>query len=189
MLSVCGYISALLSIIMIIPYCRDIFRLETKPERGSWFIWTVLGFIAFFSQMAKGASDSLWLTGGQTVAVLVIFTLSLRYGYGGLGKRDVRALIGAGFGLILWYMTKEASVAIFFVILVDSIGTLLTAMKAYRDPGSETLITWILSGTSGFFGMLAVGSMNFALLAYPLYILVANYVIVGTILLGKRRKR
>jgi len=173
---------------MILPYIRDIFRLETKPERGSWFIWTVLGFIAFFSQLAKGATDSLWLTAGQTASVFIIFVLSLKFGYGGLGKRDVRALIGAGVGLILWYLTREASFALVFVILVDSIGTFLTLMKSYKDPGSETLSTWVMSGTSGIFGMLAVGSFNLILLAYPFYIVLANYVIVGAILLGKRQK-
>ena len=188
MLQIFGYTSALLSIVMIIPYIRDIFRLETKPERGSWFIWTVLGFIAFFSQLSKGATDSLWLTGGQTVAVFIIFLLSFKYGYGGLGRRDVKALIGAGIGLILWYLAREATFALLFVILVDSIGTLLTLLKSYKDPESETLSTWVLSGTSGIFGMLAVGSFNLILLAYPLYIILANYVIVGAIILGKRHK-
>jgi len=188
MLQIFGYISVLLSIAMIFPYIRDIFRLETKPERGSWFIWTVLGFIAFFSQLAKGATDSLWLTVGQTTSVLIIFLLSLKYGYGGLGKRDIRALVGAGVGLILWYLTREASYALVFVILVDSIGTFLTLTKSYKDPGSETLSTWVMSGTSGIFGMLAVGSLNLILLVYPFYIVLANYVIVAAILLGSRHK-
>lgn len=174
---------------MIVPYVRDIFRLKTKPERGSWFIWTFLGFIAFFSQLAKGATDSLWLTGGQTAAVLVVFLLSLKFGYGGLGKRDSRALIAAGAGLILWYVTREATFAILFVILADSIGTLLTAFKAYEDPKSETFSTWIISAISGVFGAFAVGSFNLILLAYPIYIALANSVIVGAITAGKRRKR
>ncbi len=188
MLQLFGYTSALLSILMIIPYVRDIIKLKTKPERGSWLIWTVLGFIAFFSQLAKGATESLWLTVGQTLSVLIVFALSIKFGYGGVEKRDIKALIGAGFGLIVWYFTKEASYALIFVIFIDSIGTALTAIKSYKDPGSETLITWIMSGTSGIFGMLAVGSMNFILLAYPFYITIANYVIVATLLLGKSHK-
>lgn len=187
MLQIFGYVSALLSIVMIFPYIRDIFRLETKPERASWFIWTILGFIAFFSQLAKGATDSLWLTVGQTGSVLIIFLLSLKYGYGGLGKRDLRALAGAGIGLILWYITSEASFALFFVIFVDSIGTLLTVLKAYQDPGSETLSTWVISGTSGIFGMLAVGSLNPILLAYPLYLTLANYAVVVAMFLGNKK--
>lgn len=189
MLQIFGYTSALLSIIMIFPYVRDILRLKTKPERGSWIIWTVLGFIAFLSQLAKGATDSLWMTIGQTTAVLVIVLLSIKYGYGGLEKRDIRGLIGAGIGLILWYLTREASFALLFVILIDSIGTLLTLIKSYKDPGSETLSTWIMSGTAGFFGMLAVGSFDLILLAYPFYIMIANYAIVGAILLANKRNK
>lgn len=173
---------------MVVPYIRDIFRLKTKPERASWFIWTVLGFIAFFSQWAKGATDSLWLTGGQTLAVLIVVFLSIKYGTGGFSRRDIFALIAAGFGLILWYLTSDAIFALAMVILVDSIGSLLTAIKVYGDPGSETLSTWVMSGTSGIFGALAVGSLNPVLLAYPIYIFVANYLIVGTKLLGERKK-
>lgn len=139
MLLIFGYISAVLSIVMIIPYVRDILRHKTKPERGSWLIWSVLMFISFFSQMAKGATDSLWLTAGQTISVLTIFILSLKYGYGGLAKRDTKGLIGAGIGLVLWYLTKEAAIALIIVILVDGIGTYLSVIKSYEDPGSETL--------------------------------------------------
>lgn len=187
MLAIFGYISAILSILMVVPYIRDIFLLKTKPERASWFIWTVLGFIAFFSQLAKGATDSLWLTGGQTLAVLIIVLLSIKYGVGGLTKRDIRALIAAGIGLIIWHITKEAAWALLIVIAIDSVGTLLTAIKSYEDPGSETFSTWVISGTSGIFGALAVGALHPILLAYPLYIVIANYAIVVTMLLGKRK--
>lgn len=187
MLQIFGYTSAVLSIVMIIPYIRDILLKRAKPERGSWLIWTVLGFISFFSQMAKGATNSLWLTAGQTLSVFIIFLLALKYGYGGLAKRDTKALVGAGIGLILWYLTKEASIALFIVIIVDAIGTYLTARKSYEDPESETLTVWVISGTSGIFGMLAVGNIDPILLLYPFYIVVANYLIVAMILLGRRK--
>lgn len=187
MLQIFGYISAILSILMIVPYIRDILLLKTKPERASWFIWTVLGFIAFFSQLAKGATDSLWLTGGQTLAVLIIVLLSIQYGVGGLTKRDIKALIAAGIGLIIWFITKEAAWALLIVIAIDSVGTLLTAIKSYEDPESETISTWIISGTSGIFGTLAVGTFHPILLAYPFYIVFANYLIVVMILLGRRK--
>ena len=186
-LSIFGYLSAILSILMVVPYVRDILLLKTKPERASWFIWTVLGFIAFFSQLAKGATDSLWLTAGQTFAVFIIVILSIKYGVGGFTKRDIRALIGAGIGLILWFITKEAAWALILVIIVDSMGTLLTAIKSYEDPESETLSTWLMSGTSGIFGMLAVGTFEPILLAYPFYIVVANYLIVAMVLLGRKK--
>jgi hypothetical protein len=189
MLQFFGYISAILSIIMIFPYIIDIFKKTTKPERASWLIWTVLGFIAFFSQLAKGATDSLWLTAGQTIAVLIVFILAIKYGVGGLTKRDIKALIVAGIGLLLWFLTNEALYALLIVIAIDSIGVFLTTIKANKDPKSETMSTWILSGTSGIFGALAVGSFDPVLLLYPTYIIVANYVVVGAIILGKNQKK
>lgn len=187
MLQIFGYISAVLGIVMIIPYIRDMLLRRARPERGSWLIWTVLGSISFFSQMAKGATDSLWFTGAQTLAVLIIFIFSLKYGHGGLAKRDTKALIGAGVGLVLWYLTREASIALFIVILIDAIGVFLTAIKSYEDPGSETLTMWLMSSASGLFGAFAVGSFNPILLVYPLYIVVANLVIVAAVLLGRKR--
>ncbi|MEK7185475.1 MAG: hypothetical protein AAB726_02530 [Patescibacteria group bacterium] len=187
MLQIFGYISAFLSVIMVAPYIRDIFLKETKPERASWFIWTVLTSIAFFSQLAKGATDSLWLSGGQTLAVLIVFILSTKYGVGGLTKRDIKALIAAGIGLVIWYLTDEPAYALFIAIIIDAIGTFLTVIKAYQEPETETTSTFVMSGTSGIFGLLAVGSLNPILLAFPIYIIVANYSIVAAILLGKRK--
>ena len=174
---------------MVVPYIRDIFLLKTKPVRASWFIWTALGAIAFFSQLAKGATDSLWLVGGQTLAVLIVFLLSLKFGVGGLTKRDIKALIGAAVGLVLWYITDEPLWELFIVIVIDAIGAILTIIKSYDDPESETLSTWFMSGTSGILGALAVGSLNPILLVYPVYLMVANYAVVGAILFGRRRIR
>lgn len=184
-----GYISAVLSIIMVLPYIRDIFQKKTQPERASWLIWSVLGFIAFFSQLMKGATDSLWLTVGQTIAVFLVLLLSLKYGVGGLTRRDATALIAAGFGLVLWYFTSEPVYALLMVILVDRTGTFLTALKAYHEPQSETLITWVISGTSGIFGVLAVGSLNPILIAYPAYIVVANFLIALLLIAGRKQNR
>lgn len=189
MLQVFGYISAALSVLMVAPYIRDILKKKTKPERASWLIWTVLGLIAFFSQLAKGATDSLWLTAGQTLAVLLVFLLSIKYGSGGLDSRNIKALAAAVVCLIIWYLTQEAFFALCIVIVIDSIGTFLTLIKSYREPESETISTWFMSGSSGIFGMLAVGTLNPVLLLYPLYIVVANYAVVAAILIGKKRHK
>lgn len=189
MLQFFGILSAILTLICIIPYIRDIFNKTTKPERASWFIWTVLGSIAFFSQLAKGATDSLWLTAAQTLEVSIVFFLSLKFGTGGLTKRDIIALLVAALGLALWSITKEAAIALFLVIIVDGAGSVLTMLKSYEDPGSETLSTWILSGTAGFFGALAVGSWDFVLLSYPVYLWIINYIIAGSMILGYQKRR
>lgn len=187
MLEIIGLISGLITIIAVIPYIRDVIRKTTRPERASWFIWLVLGGIAFFSQMAKGATNSLWMTALSTISVLTVFLLSLKYGEGGLVKRDIIALIFSMFGLVLWYFTKDAITALIIVILVDLSGTVLTLIKSYKDPESETFSTWILASAAGLLGTISVGSINWALLIYPLYIFIANLAVVLAIILGKRK--
>ena len=183
-----GYFSALLSIIAVFPYIYDILKGNTRPERASWFIWTALGSIAFFSQLEKGATNSLWMVGTSTLCVLAVSLLSLKLGTGGFTKRDKVSLLIAAFGILLWFFTKEAAFALFITIFVDSIGSFLTTVKSYEDPESETISTWILASISGIFAALSVGEWSFILLIYPLYIFLANALVVTAILLGKRRK-
>ncbi len=189
MLEIFGIIAGLLSGVSYIPYLRDIFRKTTKPERASWLIWSVLTSIALFSLFAKGATNSLWQPAVESISVIVIFLLSLKYGVGGTTRRDVFILIAAGIGLILWYYTHEAALALYITVTVDATGTIPTLIKAYQDPGSETFSTWVLVAIGGIFAMLSVGKLNLVLLSYPFYIFAANGGTALAMILGRRKKK
>lgn len=188
MLQTLGLLGGLFALCSFIPYIRDILLLKVKPQRATFFIWTTLGAIAFFSQLAKGASNSLWLPGLETFGVLTTFILSIKYGVGGFNKKDYAALLIAAFGLIAWYFMKEAAVALYFVIFVDAIGLFLTIHKTYLAPESETHLAWILSAFGGFLSLISVGSFDIVLLSYPLYLMLANIAVVVAIQMGLRRK-
>lgn len=188
LLEILGIISGILAIIGHIPYIRDIILKRTKPERASWLIWSVLGGIAFFSQLAKGATNSLWL-GLDTVGVIVTVILSIKYGMGGFAKRDLFSLIFASIGIVLWFFTKEPIAALIIVILVDFAGAILTITKSYEHPETETLSTFVLCSIAGFFAVLAVGELNFPLLLYPFYIGVINGITALAIILSPRLSR
>ncbi|HEX3569144.1 MAG TPA: hypothetical protein VHT70_05750 [Candidatus Saccharimonadales bacterium] len=121
-----GVASGVLAAVAYVPYVRDIFKGDAKPERVSWFIWVVLACIAFFSQLAEGAHSSLWFTGLDSVGAVVIFLLALRYGAGGFTRRDKIGLLTAGIGLLLWYVTRHAAIALLLTIIVDASGAWLT---------------------------------------------------------------
>jgi len=182
-----GYLSGLLMFLAFLPYIRDILKKKTKPERASWFIWAMLGFIAFFSQLAKGASYSLYMTGVQAAGDLFIFILAIKYGLGGFEKRDRIALIFVVLSLVLWLFTREAIVALIMVILIDGTGGVLTIIKSYREPATETLSAWVFNTFSGLFACVAVGSLNPALLAFPIYIVVINFAIFMSIMFSRRK--
>jgi hypothetical protein len=90
---------------------------------------------------------------------------------------------------MFWIITREAAIALLFVILIDVAASVLTMIKSYESPGTETLSTWILSGTSGFFGALAVGSWDIILLSYPMYIFIINFLIAGAVIAGTQKNR
>lgn len=182
-----GYLSGIAIILSFFPYIRDIFLKKTKPERASWLIWGILGSIAFFSQLAEGASYSLIMTGVQTFGDLLIFVLAIKYGIGGFLKRDIASLIAVAFSLFLWYTTKEAAIALFIVIFVDAIGAILTIIKTYEKPTTETISSWVFTFFGGFLACVAVGSLNYILLAFPFYICVASAGILIAIKMGLRR--
>lgn len=181
-----GYLSGIAILLSFIPYIRDIFKGTTKPERVSWFIWSVVGIISFASQFAKGASYSLFMTGAGAAGDLIIFLLGIKYGLGGFSKRDKIGLAGCGIALVLWYFTQEATFALFTVIAIDAIGAILTILKTYERPTTETKISWVLTALGGALACVAVGSFDLILLAYPVYIFMVGSAIVLAIHFGKK---
>lgn len=186
MLEISGYISGLLFILSVFPYVRSILKGNTKPQRATWLIWTILVFIAFFSQLAKGATWSLLLTAGDAITIVVVFIFSFKYGVGGFRKIDILSLIGAGVSLLFWYFTDEPAIALFLIIFIDIIGSSLTIIKTWENPETEHWVGWAMCGVGGFFGVLAVGNFNFILLSYPLYICLINSTMAIIILIRKR---
>ncbi len=72
-----GIFSGVLSTYAYIPYILDTLAKRTNPQRASWLIWSVLGSIAFFSQLFEGASSSLWFAGVQVTGTISVFLLSI----------------------------------------------------------------------------------------------------------------
>jgi len=181
-----GALAVLLALAQCVPYIYDILRGRTKPQRAAWLIWFALGGVLVFSQMAKGGHASVWVSLMHMAANLTVFLLALKYGYGRFTKLDWGSLALAGFGMVLWWYTKEPATALLIAILVDSIGVALVVKKAYREPHSETLVSWVLGVGVGLSATLAVGSFNPILLAYPVYVMANSALTAGTIIVRRR---
>lgn len=184
-------IFALLSVVLILaaspPYIIDILKGKTKPERITWLIFSVLGVIAFISQLLLGASWSLAFSGVDTAASIVILGLSLKFGVGGHTKLDTAALIIAAIGVFVSIFAKEPIISLFGVILADVSGVALTVKKVYENPDSETTVTWVLVGTASLLGIASISHFTLGVLLYPAYLMAANYAIPFVQLIQKLR--
>ncbi len=184
--AVFGFLSGVLSCYAFVPYIIDTAALRTRPQRASWLIWSVLGLIAFFSQVYEGAGASLWFAGVQVSGTIIVFILSICCGVGCYLKRsDYAILIAAAIGLALWYYTENAAYALLITISISLLGGSVTVIKAFRDPDSETMTTWTFSLLASICALLSIGKVDLILMAYPFYLLTLYTAIVLAMLLGK----
>jgi len=181
-----GIAAAALSLIDPVPYLRDVMSGRTRPHRGTWCIWSVLGVTAFFSQWAGGASWSLLMIGVQAASVTMVFLLSISRGVGGLGPTDLMLIGGAAVGIAGWMASSEPLVATACVILADLAGVALMLPKTWRDPCSETLSTFLLAAAAGCLSAIAVGGLELDLLLYPAYFAMVNAAVAAVIMLRRR---
>ena len=181
-LAVIGISSAVVNTVGLVPYIRDIFKGKTQPERATWWIWLVLNAIVIAALINAGATWGLAMNFGQTIAVLLIAGLSVKYGFGSFHRRDLVSLIFAAIGIVIWRFTSQPIAAILIVVAVDAAGFWLTVNKSWHAPHTETLISWQLAAASGFLGVLAVGELSPTKLIYPLYIALGNSLLVWVII-------
>jgi hypothetical protein len=184
MLRIFGILSGLFPLLGALPYLRDTLDAKTKPHQASFLIWTLLGAIVFFSQLADGAKWSLIVPAEDTIGTLIVFILAVRGGGRmSFNRRDIIAIGLCALGLLLWYFTKRPVVALGITIAVDVIATSLTVHKTYLDPDSETFSAWFFSAIGGLFAALAVGKWSLALLLYPIYLVIGNGAVASAIAL------
>jgi len=184
-LVMCGLIAAVLSTIAYLPYIADTARGRTQPERATWLIWSVVSTAAFFSQLYEGATASLWFAGVQASATIVIFLMSIKRGYGAyLSRRNINLFGLTAVGLVIWYYAENALYMLLITTAISALGGAVTVMKAYRHPGSETISTWVISLIATYFAILSVGTLDIALLIYPVYLYVLYSAIFIAIRLG-----
>jgi hypothetical protein len=181
-----GILAGILQLVATAPYLRDVLRGSTRPQRATWGIWTTLGLVVFSSQWASGASWSLVLTVGQVVSCGAIFVLSLRRGVGGASRLELALLGLAALGVVGWQLAGDPTVATCSVVVADLIAVGLMLPKTYRQPGSETLETYVIGVVSTVFAVLAVGATTTSLLIYPVYLLVADSAVAAVIYLRRR---
>jgi hypothetical protein len=180
-----GVLAGLLGVFDTLPYIRDTLRGATRPHRGTWLIWGVLGVVVCLSQRADGASWSLVMVAVQAFATVVIFVLAIPRGEGGVSRLDVVMMAIALGGVTGWVLADEPLVATACVVAADAIGVALMVPKTWRDPDSETLITFALASVAGMLAAAAVAALDPALLLYPAYYCVANALIA--LLIVRRR--
>ena len=169
MLALLGFVSGILAVLAYVPYLRDTRRGRTTPSRTSWGIFAALSLINIANQLALGATNSVWVVVGFAFSSVVIFVASIRRGVGGFAALDVACVAVSLAGLTAWLVLQTPTIWLACNLAIASAGLVPTVVKAFHDPESETLVTWLVGGVSSVLAAISVGHLRLSLLLLPVF--------------------
>lgn len=186
--AVLGVIAGVVSSVGAVAYMRDVVLGRAVPHRGAWLVWMTLGCVALAAQIDAGAGWSAAFLWVEVVGMGCTLALAVPWGVGGARPAELTALGLATAGVIGWQVTDSALWATVCVCLADAVGFALMMPKAWRDPWSETVSTYLLAASSGSLTVFAVGTAVTPapeLVLYPAWFAVANGLM--SVVLSRRR--
>ncbi|WP_036479633.1 hypothetical protein [Myxosarcina sp. GI1] len=176
--AVIGIVAGIISIFGFVPYLTAIYQGKTQPNRTTWWIWTIVGFILLASYYSSGATSTIWVPACLAIGHFIIAILALSYGEKGWNNFDRICLLGAGMSLFLWWWYQTPLIALSLNIAIDFLGALPTIRKSYYKPKSEDPLPWLVFLLAHTVNLFALKSWSFELVAYPLYLFCIVSVIV-----------
>lgn len=152
-----------------------------KPNRVTWFFWGTFPMIAFAAQFSQEVGMLAWATfiAGFTPFLIIIASYLNPDAYWRIAKLDyIFAAIGV-FSIALWWVTKEANVALAFALIADLAVALPTIFKAYRFPETESWVAYALSAVGFGIACLSINIWTFENYAFILYLFFTNLLVAA----------
>src|SRR5688572_2828651 len=132
-----GSVSVFFSLVSGIIYLAAVLYGPIRPHIFTWVIWTLLTAITFVIQYLEGAGAGSWAT-GVTCVLCIVTTVSCYW----KGEKNITRfdwiVFGLGLATIpLWIVTKNPTLSIILVTLIDVAAYLPTIRKAWWKPYEE----------------------------------------------------
>lgn len=164
-------VAIVIDIIGTISYVIDTARGKIKPNRVTFFMWSIAPLIAFAAQITQRVGIQSLMTLAVGVLPLTVFIASFlnKKAYWKLTTFDLACGGLSLLGLFFWYLTKIGNIALFFSILAEGLATLPTMVKSYRYPETESGWPWLASFTAGFLTVSTIRNWDFAHYSFLLF--------------------
>lgn len=186
MKSIVIIVAIIIALAGYIPYIRDCIKGKNRPHVISWFIWALVSFIAFGIQLLNHGGAGSYINLFMGIICTTIFFFGLKNGTKDITKVDWVAFILAMIAIVLWLIVKQPLLSIILVIFIDIMSFLPTMLKGWRNPYTETALTYGLSGVKNALSIYALGTYSLVNVMYPAYSLIANLFFVGLLIFRKR---
>lgn len=159
-----------------IGYIWNTVKGKVKPNKVTWFIWSLAPLIAFAAQINQGIGMEALLTFMIGFVPVIVFAASFinKKSYWKIERLDLICGSLSITGLILWQITKVGNIAIIFSLVADFLALLPTLVKSYRQPETENYLLYFGNSIFALLTILTIKDWSFANYAFPLYIFVAT---------------
>ncbi len=167
------YLAVVINFLGSLGYLQETLKGNVRPNKVTWFLWSLAPFIAFAAEINQGVGLASFLTFTVGFGTLVIFIASFvnKKAQWEITKFDLICGTLSIIGLILWGLTRVGNLAILFAILADALAAIPTVVKSYKAPETENYKVFLTGGLSAIITLLTIKQWNFAHYAFPLYIL------------------
>lgn len=185
------YVAALMRLGGGLAYMRATIRGEAKPNPVSWLLWSLTPLISFFAGLSDGFDVLLVVTLATGLSPLLVFLIAITKNPQSLqfNKLNVSCFLIAIAGIGLWAISDHPLLAIGLAVIADIVSALPTLAKIIRQPHSEYVPTYATSAISMMVAILATDTLSPLALAFPVYVLLINLMIVGLIILVRAKRR
>lgn len=185
-----GILSFVLSFGATIPYAIDVSRGRAKPARSTRILFLLLMIVTLVVQGREFTSWVLLLTIGEVASQIILFTLSIKHGIGGLARLDIVCYLAFIVSLSAYLITQNAVLSLSLLAITDIIAFVPTVVKIWRDPTSDTWLFFVVGGMAAAgASFLSRGSNDYAEILFPVYIFFANMLAALPIILHVRRTK
>lgn len=182
-------VAALLAVIGNVPYLIDVVRRRVEPHAYTWFVWTIVSCVVFFGQLDRGAGIGALPTAASEIFTVIIFLLSLRYGWKHVTKSDHIFLAIALFGLIPWALTDDPTLSVIIVVSIDVVAFIPTLRKTWRKPDTEAPLLYGTNVLRHLLALFSLQSYNIATTLHSVAMITANSLMTAFIFFSPNRKK
>ena len=172
-----GVVTVILAFLGLIPYIVDIFKNKTKPHIFTWAVWAIITILAFIGQWQSGAGAGSWTTGVTSLMTIFIAIISFKYGIKDITKSDTIIFIAALLAVIPWYLTKNPTLSIIILTIIDVLAFIPTIRKTIKYPESETLSSYILHTIRHGLSIAAISTYSISTYLFPGALAIMNLII------------
>src|ERR1035437_8595899 len=185
------FVAAFGSLLAAFVYILSMFKGQTKPNRVTWLMWSIAPFIATATAVSNGVGLAVIPVFMSGFSPFLVFTASFfnKKAYWKLSRFDYLCGALSGLALVIWSVTKDPNSAIIFAIVSDAVAAVPTLIKAWHNPETESAWPFIVGVFSPVTSFLVATSWGFSELAFPIYLIVINLILVFPLIHKKKHAR